>query len=84
MFEERITRRDVLKKAAYITPVILTFLAAPSFASGGSGRNERDERDEGDERGGGNGKKGRRWLWDYERDERHERKRHRWNLAHRD
>jgi hypothetical protein len=81
MFEERITRRDVLKKAAYITPVILTFLAAPSFASGGSGRDERDERDE---RGGGNGKKGRRWLWDYERDERHERKRHRWNLAHRD
>ena len=87
MFEERITRRDVLKKASYITPVILTFLAAPSFASGGSGRDERDERDEGDERdkrGGGNGKKGRRWLWDYERDERHERKRHRWNLAHRD
>ena len=90
MSEERITRRDVLKKAAYITPVILTFLAAPSFASGGSGRDERDGRDgrdEGDERdkgGGGNGKKGRRWLWDYERDERHERKRHRWNLAHRD
>jgi hypothetical protein len=87
MFEERITRRDVLKKAAYITPVILTFLAAPSFASGGSGRDERDERDgrdERDERGGGNGKKGRRWLWDYERDERHERKRHRWNLAHKD
>ena len=82
MFEERITRRDVLKKAAYITPVILTFLAAPSFASGGSGRDGRDGRDERDERGGGNGKKGRRWLWDYERDERHERKRHRWNLAH--
>jgi len=87
MFEESITRREIIKKAAYITPVILTFLAAPSFASGGSGRDERDERDEGDERdkrGGGNGKKGRRWLWDYERDERHERKRHRWNLAHRD
>jgi hypothetical protein len=93
MFEERITRRDVLKKASYITPVILTFLAAPSFASGGSGRDGRDERDErdgrdeGDERdkrGGGNGKKGRRWLWDYERDERHKRKRHWWNLAHRD
>ena len=90
MSEERITRREIIKKAAYITPVILTFLAAPSFASGGSGRDERDGRDgrdEGDERdkgGGGNGKKGRRWLWDYERDERHERKRHRWNLAHRD
>ena len=93
MFEESITRREIIKKAAYITPVILTLLAAPSFASGGSGRDERDGRDgrdgrdEGDERdkgGGGNGKKGRRWLWDYERDERHERKRHRWNLAHRD
>jgi hypothetical protein len=88
MSEERITRREIIKKAAYITPVILTLLAAPSFASGGSGRDERDEkdeRDEGDERdkrGGGNGKKGRRWLWNYERDKRHERKRHRWHLAH--
>jgi hypothetical protein len=45
MSEERITRRDALKKAAYITPVILTFLAAPAFASGGSGGDER--RDEG-------------------------------------
>ena len=44
MFEERMTRRDALKKAAYITPVILTFLAAPSFASGGSGTSERYER----------------------------------------
>jgi hypothetical protein len=84
MSEERITRREIIKKAAYITPVILTLLAAPSFASGGSGRDERDEKDEGDgdKRGGGNGKKGRRWLWNYERDKRHERKRHRWHLAH--
>ena len=61
MFEERITRRDALKKAAYITPVILTFLAAPSFASGGSGSG-RDERHEEDER---DGKKRwrRRWRW---------------------
>ena len=56
MFEERMTRRDALKKAAYITPVILTFLAAPSFASGGSGRDERHEEDERD------GKEGR-WWW---------------------
>ena len=56
MFEERMTRRDALKKAAYITPVILTFLAAPSFASGGSGRDERHEEDERDgKRGGGGG-----------------------------
>ena len=44
MSEERITRRDAIKKAAYITPVILTVLAAPSFASAGSG-NYRDKKD---------------------------------------
>jgi hypothetical protein len=67
MFEERITRRDALKKAAYITPVILTFLAAPSFASGGSGRDERDERDgrdEREERKDRRERKRRRWSWD--------------------
>ena len=55
MSEERITRREIIKKAAYITPVILTLLAAPSFASGGSGRDERDERRE---------RKRRRWSRD--------------------
>jgi len=73
MLEERITRRDILKKAAYITPVILTFLAVPSFASGGSGRDERHEEDERHE------KRGRRWLWDHERDSRRERKKHWWS-----
>src|SRR5262245_664218 len=79
MFEERMTRRDALKKAAYITPVILTFLAAPSFASGGSGTSEGHERfekyerydeDKGggkDDKGGGNGKRGNRWLWNMNR-----------------
>ena len=89
MFEERMTRRDALKKAAYVTPVILTFLAAPSFASGGSGTSERHERFEKYERydedkgggkdhkgGGGNGKRGNRWFWDYERDQRRQRKKH--------
>jgi hypothetical protein len=37
MSEERITRRDIIKKAAYITPIILTIPANFSFASGGSG-----------------------------------------------
>lgn len=85
MFEERITRRDALKKAAYITPVILTFLAAPSFASGGSGRDERHEEDERDGKrggggggGGGNGKRGGRWLWDHERDLRRDKKQFGW------
>jgi hypothetical protein len=58
MSEERINRRDVIKKAAYMAPVILTFLAAPSFASGGSGSNERYERHEKNKR------KGRRWWRD--------------------
>jgi len=35
--DERLTRREVLKKAAYITPVILTVQANFSFASAGSG-----------------------------------------------
>ena len=58
MSEERINRRDVIKKAAYMAPVIFTFLAAPSFASGGSGSNERYERYEKNKR------KGRRWWRD--------------------
>jgi hypothetical protein len=57
MFEERLTRREVIKRAAYITPVILTVLAAPSFASGGSGgsggsgKDERDRREKKDVHG---------------------------------
>lgn len=35
--ERKITRREVLKKAAYITPAILTVQANFSFASAGSG-----------------------------------------------
>jgi hypothetical protein len=37
MSEQQITRRDAIKRAAYMAPVILTVLAAPSFASAGSG-----------------------------------------------
>lgn len=73
MSKERLTRRDVLKKAAYMTPVIVTFLAAPAFASGGSGRDERSEITGGDEIVGGNGKRGQRWLW-HERERRREAK----------
>jgi len=35
--EKRTSRRDILKKAAYLTPAIITLLAVPSFASHGSG-----------------------------------------------
>jgi hypothetical protein len=75
MSEERLTRRDALKKAAYMTPVILTFLAAPAFASGGSGRDETIAAVGSDEVFVGNGKRGKRWLWN-ERNRRREIKKH--------
>ena len=34
---EQITRRDAIKRAIYIAPVILTLTAVPAFASNGSG-----------------------------------------------
>ena len=37
MAEKKRTRREVLKAAAYATPVILTLSAKPSKAQGGSG-----------------------------------------------
>ena len=37
MSEKQLSRREVLKKAAYVTPVILTVQANFSFASAGSG-----------------------------------------------
>ena len=54
MFEERTTRRDIIKKAAYITPIILTMSANFSIASAGSGdglnsekENKKDKKDKG-------------------------------------
>src|ERR1043166_1363948 len=41
MDESTPTRRDVLKTALYVTPVILTLAAAPSFAQAGSGSTRR-------------------------------------------
>jgi len=37
MSDERITRREIIKKAAYIAPLILTVKANFAFASAGSG-----------------------------------------------
>jgi len=37
MPQEHMTRRDMIKRAAYITPIILTMGANFSFASAGSG-----------------------------------------------
>jgi hypothetical protein len=39
-----ITRRDVLKKAAYVTPVILSMPFNPSFASAGSDNSYREDK----------------------------------------
>jgi len=35
------SKRELLKKAAYIAPMILTLTASPTFASSGSGRAEK-------------------------------------------
>lgn len=35
--EQQTSRREVLKKAAYVAPAILTLTAVPAFAAKGSG-----------------------------------------------
>jgi hypothetical protein len=40
---EDTTRRELLKKGAFVGPVILTLVAAPSFASAASGRDGNDD-----------------------------------------
>ncbi len=34
------TRREVLKKAAFVVPIVLTFPIVPSFASAGSSKSD--------------------------------------------
>ena len=41
MTEEQISKRELLKKAAYVAPAILTLKAIPSFATTGSGATEK-------------------------------------------
>ena len=38
------TRRELLKRAAYVAPAVLSLVALPSFASAGSGSGETDGR----------------------------------------
>lgn len=40
------TRREVLTKAAFVAPAILSLAAAPSFASAGSRAHDPHDRDE--------------------------------------
>jgi hypothetical protein len=39
------TRREIIKKMAFVTPVIMTFPAAASFAKAGSSRHEEKAKD---------------------------------------
>ena len=45
MSDDRITRREIIKKAAYIAPLILTVKANFAFASAGSGDYYTDRTD---------------------------------------
>ena len=49
---EQITRREIIKRAAYVLPVVLTFRAAPAFARGDSGKDNEDN--QGDDNAQGN------------------------------
>ncbi len=40
ILEKQASRREVMKKAAYVTPAILTLAAMPAFAAKGSGGRE--------------------------------------------
>jgi hypothetical protein len=37
------TRREVLQKAAFAAPVVLSLAAVPSFASAGSGKEDKEK-----------------------------------------
>jgi ribosomal protein L12E/L44/L45/RPP1/RPP2 len=43
---EETTRRDVLQKALFVAPAVLTLAAVPSIASAGSGKDDKEEKEE--------------------------------------
>jgi len=54
MLTKPLTRRDLIKKAVYISPVILTLPAMLSFSSAGSSRSESESgNSSGNSTGGG-------------------------------
>ena len=56
MTDGQASKRELLKKAAYVAPAILTLKVAPSFASSGSGLTEQArEAKENDTQKGNNG-----------------------------
>jgi hypothetical protein len=48
------SRREFVKKAAYMAPAILTLQAAPAYVKAGSGDNRGGDNRGGDNRGGDN------------------------------
>jgi hypothetical protein len=60
MSDERVTRRDIIKKAAYMAPLILTVQANFSFASAGSGDYYTDSVDKNQKNQGNKNKRGYR------------------------
>ena len=56
MSDEHASRRELLKKAAYVTPAILTLKAVPAYAQSGSGANALRRGNTGN--GQGNGSQG--------------------------
>ena len=51
MTDEQASKRELLKKAAYIAPAMLTLQAIPSFASNGSGLTEQERGEKFKEKG---------------------------------
>jgi hypothetical protein len=51
--KKQMSRREFIKKAAYIPPVVLTLAAAPAFIKAGSGDEGRPEEAKGKGKGKG-------------------------------
>ena len=51
MTNEQASRRDVLRKAAYVTPTLLTLKVVPSFGSSGSGLTQQEREGKFNEKG---------------------------------
>jgi hypothetical protein len=58
MEQERISRRDAIKKAVYVAPLILTLTAKPAFAASGS----QQDGGSNSSRRGGSDNDGRYWI----------------------
>ena len=55
MTDEQDSRRELLKKAVYVAPTILTLKVAPAFAQNGSGQQGQGQQGQGRGQNGNNG-----------------------------